>query len=122
MKLLIVLAIVFLSSSIFAHPPVPDSDEINRIVTDLSRELTLDEAQQSKIKQLFISHFNEVKEKISSKERPKREEMELLKTSFELLVNEQLSKEQMIKFKAFLERAPKGDKGKERRAKNQLKQ
>jgi TorA maturation chaperone TorD len=72
------------------------------MVADLSKALSLNEEQGSRIEQIFVSHFEEVKEKMDAG-KPDRKVMEAIKTKFENEVNELLTEEQQKLFVAFRE-------------------
>ena len=74
-------------------PAVPTAKEIKEMVSDMSKEISLDEDQETEILELYTAHFNEVKKKTKSG-RPDRNEMESLKTNFEKEVKAVLTEEQ----------------------------
>ena len=84
---LLITAMFFLTSSLSAQqrqgakgrPPIPDEAQINKMVDDLSTELSLSEGQKTEILALYTDHFAEVKASMNSEQRPSREEMESLK-------------------------------------------
>jgi len=85
-------------------PPVPNADQIQKMVTDLSSELSLTTSQTEKVKSLFTDHFKELGKKQAA-ERNLREknrvEMENLRSTFEKQVTSILSEEQMERFIEF---------------------
>ena len=74
-------------------PPIPSDKEIVSIVSDLADEIDLSELQEAAVLQLYKEHFAEVKKKTNSG-RPKREEMEAVKSDFEDRVKETLTEDQ----------------------------
>ncbi len=67
-QLIIILATVVSSNSILAQqngpqgpPPLPSDEQIEKRVTRLSTELSLSENQEKQIRDLFISHYGEVR-------------------------------------------------------------
>ncbi len=110
-KTFFVLSILLLSSISFAQaqgggkqgpPPMPNNKQITQMVSDLAEELTLSDEQEAKVLELYKEHFSKIKEKTSGNSRPKREEMEALKTAFEKEVKAELTKEQISKYSAYL--------------------
>lgn len=107
--IVIALIVLFVSSSVFAQPPdgggqsgiqIPSSKQIKKMVTELSKELSLNDEQEASISKMYTAHFAEVK-KATSSGRPDRNKMEALKTKFEKGVNAVLTKEQQKKFVAY---------------------
>ncbi|WP_282054175.1 hypothetical protein [Maribacter luteus] len=81
-------------------PPLPTSDEIEEMVSDMAEEVSLDETQEAEILVLYKAHFEEV-EDLTSSGRPDRDKMEALKSDFEDEVNAVLTDEQQKLFKAY---------------------
>lgn len=121
LKLIITLLVVTISSVGFAQkqghnnspdpnrqgpPPMPNAKQIEQMVADLSAELTLTKEQSTKITTLYNNHFKQVKQKAEG-QRPKREEMEALKKSFENSVKKVLTPEQQSKYANFLKKRTK---------------
>lgn len=112
-QLVILLLITFITSSAFAQqgekrgnrpegpPPIPNKEQVIKMVTDLANEINLSESQNEKILALFNAHFKEVKEKIDENER-KQKEMETLKESFENDVKSILTENQQKAYDDFL--------------------
>ena len=95
-------------------PPVPTNKEIKEMVSDMSKEVLLNEDQEEEILELFTAHFNEVEEKTKSG-RPDRNEMESIKINFEKEVNSVLTKEQQKQYATYQKNnRPKGKKQKQR--------
>ena len=120
-RILIVSVILLTAGSLFAQPPggggqqggpqgpppVPNTKQIKEMVSNLSKEISLSTEQESKVLKLYTDHFAEVKEKTSGNARPKREEMETMKSSFEKNVKSILSTEQQTKYVAYLKKQEK---------------
>lgn len=114
-SILIILSVV-LSSTLFAQPgggqkggqagppKLPNSQQIEEMVSNLADEITLTSEQESTILDLYTDHFKIVKEKISGNARPKREEMEALQNDLEKQVKAELSKKQIKQYKAFIKK------------------
>ena len=101
MIVLLITAMFFLTSNLSAQqrqgkgsPPIPDEAQINKMVDELSTELSLSEGQKTEILALYTDHFAEAKVSMNSEERPSREEMESLRTEFEDDVKSLLTDEQ----------------------------
>jgi hypothetical protein len=87
-------------------PPLPNEQEIEKMLEDLSKTLALSAEQEMKISKLYTSHFEEVKAKTENG-RPKREEMESLKSDFVKEVKGLLDDEQKVKFDKFVQEKQK---------------
>jgi hypothetical protein len=85
-------------------PPVPDSTQIAKMVTDISTELSLTEDQLPVVSSAFFNHFEEVKALTEKGKRPDRETMEEVKKSFETEVEAVLTKDQKKLFKAYMKK------------------
>ena len=85
------------------QPPIPNDTQINKMVEDLSAELSLTEAQSAKILGLYSDHFAEVKELMKS-QRKSREEMESKKAVFEDEIKNLLNEERQDLFDEFMEK------------------
>jgi len=115
MKSILVVAIMFIGSLTFAQPgggqggqqgppPIPSDEQIEQLVSDLASELSLSTDQETTILELNKAHFTEVKAKMSSNSRPKREEMEALDAALEKNVKAELTEEQITKYEAFMKK------------------
>jgi hypothetical protein len=110
--LLLLTSFLFLASNIFAQqrkgpPRIPDSEQINKMVEDLSTELSLNEEQRTNIHDLYTEHFNEIKDRMEQnkdKQKMEREEMENHRKAFEDEVKSQLSEVQQDKFEEFMKK------------------
>lgn len=117
--IILLSAMVFISSSIFAQqrpqqgqqqgqqaPQLPTSSEIAEIVEELTAQLSLNEYQEADIHKLFLAHFEEVEETMESNsgQRPSREKMEGLKTKFEENVKKLLTSEQQELFGEYMKK------------------
>lgn len=116
-KTFLTLAILLISGFGFAQPPgggqrggqqgpppIPNEKQIKVMVSDLADEISLSEDQETTILELYIEHFEEIEEQTSGNKRPDREEMESMKTLFEEHVKEELTKDQIKKYEAYLKK------------------
>ena len=108
---LLITALIFLTGSLSAQqkqeqgpPPIPNETQINKMVEDLSAELSLREGQKIEILALYQNHFTEVKSSMSSGQRPSREDMESLKEEFEDEVKNLLNAEQQDLYEEFIKK------------------
>lgn len=83
-------------------PTLPSDKEIKEMVSDLGEELSLSDEVEASVLKLYQSHFEEVEDKTSGNQRPEREEMEALKTSFEQDVKALLTTAQKQDYEDFL--------------------
>ena len=118
MTCLLVLMGIFTSFSAQAQqrkqqgpPPVPNEQEIEKMLSDLSKNLSLSESQEEQISKLYTQHFDEVKAKMENG-KPKREEMEELKSDLESDVKELLDEDQQEKYDHFMAKQKSQRKGK----------
>ena len=88
-------------------PSIPNSKQIDKMVSNLAEEISLSEDQETEVLELYTAHFKEVKEKTKSG-RPDRKEMEALKTDFEKEVKGLLTEEQQELYVAYLKKNSKG--------------
>ncbi|WP_372773792.1 hypothetical protein [Mangrovibacterium sp.] len=86
-----------------APPPYPDTKQLNKIVADLSEQLSLSNEQETQIFNLFIAHFEKVKARLKSG-RLSPKEMDALESKFEKEVTSRLSKKQQKLFTAYQKR------------------
>jgi hypothetical protein len=120
---LLIAAMFFLTTNLSAQkrqeqgpPPIPNETQINKMVEDLSTELSLSEKQKAEFLSLYTDHFAEVKELIKS-QRKSKEEMESKKAEFEDEIKNLLSDKQQDLFDDFMEKNNK-QKGKEKPRRN----
>jgi len=88
-------------------PPIPTSGQIEKMVTELSSELALNDYQSEIISKLYFAHFKEVKEEMQNNiqnRKAHREKMEKLRFSFEKDVKKELNHEQLKKFNEFMKK------------------
>ena len=85
-------------------PPIPNDKQIEKMVLDLSEELSLSNDQSDRIEALFKEHFEEVKESLDRNEKMMRGEMELKKSEFENKIKGLLSEEQAEQFEEFMKK------------------
>ncbi len=84
-------------------PPLPNDKQIEAMVDDLSKELSLTAEQEKKVSEKYFNHFDEVKIKMESG-RPDRKVMETHKANFEKDVKTLLTKEQQEKYDNYLKK------------------
>jgi hypothetical protein len=119
-KALLVLVALFISSIIYAQPPVggqpgsqqgpppiPNEQQIKEMVSKLASEVSLTEVQTTSVLKLYTEHFKEIKAKTSGSVKPKREEMDALKVNFEKNVKALLTVEQQKKYEESLKKRQK---------------
>jgi len=118
-KILIVVLVI--STSAFGQqrgqpgpPPIPNSKQIEKMVSDLADEILLSNEQEVKVLELYTTHFETVNEKIEAS-KPKREEMEALKNGFVHDVKAVLTKEQQELYTSYMKKNRPKKGGKERR-------
>ena len=117
LKSFLVFAIFLVSTSVIAQPPgggqggghqgpppIPNDKQIEKMVDDLAKELSLSTEKEEKVLGLYKAHFTQVKAKTSGNSRPKREEMEALDATLEKNVKAELTKEQITKYDAHLKK------------------
>jgi len=110
-NLLILAITVLAANNLYAQRPneqnpprIPDSTQIVKMTNELSRELSLTEAQKAEISKIYFDHFKEVKKQLEENKSEKmknREAMEILRNKFEEQVNGLLSDDQQEKFVIF---------------------
>ncbi len=113
MKSILAVTFLLLGSICFAQapggrqqgpPPIPNDKEITKMVNNLAEEVSLTDTQQASVLKLYQAHFKQVKELTSANARPRKEEMDDLKTNLDKEVKALLTKEQKSKFKAYLKK------------------
>jgi len=98
-------------------PPIPDTEEINKMVTDLSKELSLTEMQEKQVSKLYFAHFEEVgkmREKNKNSQGANRAEMEKVREGFEKDIKSILTEEQQGQFDTFQKERRSKRKGQKR--------
>jgi|FLOH01.1.fsa_nt_gi Spy/CpxP family protein refolding chaperone len=86
-------------------PRLPDSCQINKMVGELAKELTLTESQKAKISDLYFTHFNEAKvmmKKHREAQEKNMEAMEEYRKNLETQVTDVLTKEQKAEYKEYM--------------------
>ena len=84
-------------------PPTLDDDQIEAMVEDLSKELSLTADQGKEVSEKYFEHFDEVKA-LMEKGRPDRKVMETLKSDFEKDIEVLLTDVQKEKYKDYLKK------------------
>lgn len=110
LKTTLFIAFLVISVSVWAQPqgrgeqgppPIPNSEEITKMVTELGEELSLSDEQENKIETLYTEFFKMMEDKTSNS-RPNREFMESLEADFQKEVKAVLNEEQIEKYEDFL--------------------
>ena len=108
---LIVVTMLFLSISLSAQqqperngpPKPPSATEVNKMVDELSTNLSLSESQKKEVSELFTAHFNKVRESMGNREgKGSPEEMQQKRKDFEEQVKSLLNDEQKVQFDKFM--------------------
>ena len=124
LSLIIILA--FLSTSITlaqgrqqdkpqGPPPAPTDEQIEKMVTELSKELSLTDVQEEKVSDIFFDHYKEVEELQESNKGSRggnREIIQKLNTELENSVNVLLTEDQKKMYESYL-KAQKSKRGKQ---------
>lgn len=87
-------------------PPTPTDDQINEMVEDLDKELSLTDEQEKQVSEKYFAHFAAVEKKMKAG-RPSREDMETSKTDFEKDVKSLLTKDQQDLYTTYLKKQEK---------------
>jgi len=120
------IAIIFLSgvnamaqpSGKQGPPPVPSDKQINKMVKELDKELSLSDKQEEEVSGLYFAHFEEIKTIQKSNQKPSREKMEKLNSQFETTVKKVLDEDQKKLYTTWLKKQkknrPQGGQGGQR--------
>ncbi len=109
--LLIIATMLFISGNLLAQqqqdrnppPKPPSTEEVNKMVDELSTNLSLNKSQKKEVSDLFTAHFNEARGSMNNNERNvSREEMEKKRRSFEEQIKSLLNDEQKVEFDKFM--------------------
>jgi hypothetical protein len=116
-KAILVTAAIIFGSIVYAQPqggrqqggqqgprPIPNEKQIKEMVSDLAKNISLTSTQEASVLKLYTEHFETVKEKTSGTSKPKREEMDALKSDFEKSVKALLTTEQQKGYEAYLKK------------------
>lgn len=110
-KLLIMATMLFISGNLLAQqqpdrnppPKPPSTEEVNKMVDELSTNLSLSESQKKQVSDLFTTHFNSVGESKGGKEgNGSPEEMGKNRKDFEEQIKSLLNDEQKTEFDNFM--------------------
>ncbi len=89
------------------HPPMlPDSVQVEKMLTELTQELSLSDSQQEQIREIQLIHFKKAKEMMEqnrAEHEQKRDAMEQSRKEFEKKILSVLTAEQQEKFIRFTE-------------------
>lgn len=84
-------------------PKPPSAEEVNKMVDELSTNLSLSKSQKKEIFDLFATHFNRIRESMGSREgNGSPEEMEKKREKFEEQIKSILNDEQKVAFDKFM--------------------
>lgn len=109
--LIIMATMLFISGNLLAQqqpdrnppPKPPSTEEVNKMVDELSTALSLSKKQQTEVSELFTAHFNSVGESNGGKEgNGSPEEMEKNRKDFEEQIKSLLNDEQKTEFDNFM--------------------
>lgn len=115
-KLSLLFILAFFSASItFAQgnrqdrpqgpPPLPNDEQIEEMVTELSKELSLTENQEEKVSEIYFDHYKEVEalqENSSGNREANRKIMQNLNTELENSVKVLLTEDQKKIYESYL--------------------
>lgn len=93
-------------------PPLPNDQQIQKMVDELSQHLKLTDEQKTGVQKLFKEHFESVK-KLQEQGRVAPPKMESLRKEFESKVKALLNEKQQKAFDKFMQK--QGPKGRGRR-------
>ena len=121
--LLIIATMLFISGNLLAQqdrnppPKPPSTEEVNKMVDELSTNLSLSESQKKEVSELFTAHFNKVRESMGNREgKGSPEEMQQKRKDFEEQVKSILNDEQKVQFDKFIKsHGPQSDQQKPNR-------
>ena len=82
-------------------PPLPNDEQIEKMVEDLSKELSLTTDQEKQVSEKYFAHFAAVEKKMKAG-RPSREDMEAMETEFEKEVKLLLTKDQQVLYSSYI--------------------
>jgi hypothetical protein len=94
-----------LAQSRQSRPKVPNKEEIQNLVTELAKELSLTSGQKNDIENLFVKHFEEVKQKMKEhkeKMENEKEKMDKRRKEFEDSIKNLLNEKQQVQFDEFM--------------------
>lgn len=99
-------------------PPIPSDKQIEKMVKELDKELSLSDTQAEEVSGLYFAHYEEIESIQKSSQRPSREKMEKLDSQFETDVKKVLDKDQQKLYTAWLKKQkkqrPQGGQGGQR--------
>lgn len=89
-------------------PPQPPSDkQIEKMISELDKELDLTEQQNTQVSELYTAHYDQMEVLMKSSQRPSREKMEALESTLEKEVKAVLTKDQQKQYTAWLKKQEK---------------
>jgi hypothetical protein len=115
LSLLFIVALISMNTSIAqgrqqerpqgGPPPIPNDEQIAEMVTDLSRQLSLSDAQEDEVSEIYSEHFIEVRvlqEENKGTSESNRKIMENLNTKLENSVKALLTDDQKKIYESYL--------------------
>lgn len=87
-------------------PPTPTDDQIEEMVEDLDKALSLSDKQEIQVSEKYFAHFAAVDKKMKAG-RPNRDDMEAMKTDFEKEIKSLLTKSQQDLYSTYLKKQQK---------------
>lgn len=121
LKLILILLVLVTGNALYAQqqgsrqqgPKMPDSEEIVKMIEDLTSQLLLSDDQAEEVSTIFTQHFEEIETKMSGESRPDRDQMESLKAEFEKDIKSILNEDQIKNFEEYMKEQNK-NQGKQR--------
>ena len=85
-------------------PPIPNDEQIGKMVSDLSQELSLTEVQEGQVSEIYFAHFAEmsVLQNDNKNSNSNREVMDKIQETFQSEVKSVLTSDQQKKYKSYL--------------------
>ncbi len=87
-------------------PPKPNDDQIEKMVEDLDKALSLTDKQEKQVSKEYFAHYAAVEKKMKAG-RPNREDMEAMETDFEKEIKSLLTKDQQDLYDGYLKKQNK---------------
>jgi len=111
-NLLFLLTVIFTAGSLFAQPKgkprnIPNESQIEQVVNRMTEKVELNNEQQTKIHDLFTSHFDdarEIREENKAEKEIVREDMNQHRDGFEKEIKSLLTEVQIPKFEEFMDK------------------
>ncbi len=91
-------------------PPLPDSVQIEKMVDELTKSISLSDEQKIQVSELHFDHFAEAKELMEENKKDRKshhEAMDDLREEFDEQVKDLLTENQVEEFEEFIKNHPK---------------